>query len=217
MSAKVKILDTIVSSRWMSIVLCMLSIILISILLHTQGLSQLLKLAGPLIILYASVFILRLKKVRQENKLLSPVQLEIKLVKEKEIRRNIWLGSYFLLYAYLSFFVTEDSATPQWLIAFEYAFSFGALLCIVLYALRIRPGVFNLIWQIFPVCLVTFDIYDLIYSWMQYAQPQHFPVWAVISFFMVAFLLNAPSWYISFRLGYPRDDDADDAVFSPDT
>jgi len=211
MKDKIKtLLDLIITSPLMSVVLCILSTIIICSLLHLQGLGQIFKIAGAFITLYALLFKIRRSKVRAENKLLSPAQLEIKQAKEKELRRYLWLGGYFMLYAFLSFDDTTETSTPQWLTILEYAFSIGVLMCIVLYALRIRPAAFNLIWQIFPVCLIPFDICDLVYGWT--LEPQHFPVWAVIAIFAIACLLNAPSWYICFRLGYPKYDESEDMV-----
>ncbi len=202
---KIKLLlDIIFTNPWMVITLCIFSIIALNVFMQAYTLWQILVIASLFTLAYGLLFRTRRKRLDAENASLSSV----KRSNDNERHRSFWLSCYFALYVNISFSGTD----PQWLITLEYIFSIGALLCIMLYTFRIRPDQLNLILQIFPVCLVVFDIYDLIYFWVKNVQLLHFPVRDLTITSANTLLLKVPSWYISFRLGYPKDDEAEDSV-----
>ena len=49
---------------------------------------------------------------------------------------------------------------PQWRIALDLVVSGGAAICILLYIIRYRPKTLGILWKLFPIVLIMYELFS---------------------------------------------------------
>ena len=109
----------------------------------------------------------------------------------------------FLYLGILLFSALNQTANeyPGWLTALDFSCRAGAVVCMMLYVIRLRPIFLSPLWKLVPIVLVMCDGFSWYYDFIVFADPEY-KIPEILIATCLGIIILFPSWYLCFRFGY---------------
>ena len=117
--------------------------------------------------------------------------------------KRIFSILYLIFYLVIIVGTTSNNLAqgyPKWFNALDIVFRNGAAICILLYIIRCRPEALRVLWKLFPIALILFDMFSY-YDFFVSIEPYETPL-RLIQATIIGVIVIAPSWYLCLRFGY---------------